>query len=197
MHDQQTPRTPPASTARPARTTAATSLLAAAAVAWAAFPMAGAAHGARLALIAAICCAVLAAVHLAVRPADENASAIFAPLIVRAWWRGTELMRAVPWAEGTVVAALALEALHPSRPWHTAMLGAALLGYLFGAHLAETSARPGSLRPQLPLIAAGLGLLALTAGAAALPAGSGGTASWLRVLAVAATVIVAVLIVPV
>jgi hypothetical protein len=148
-------------------------------------------------LIVAICCAAIAAVHLAVRAPDETPPATFAPLIVRGWWRATALLRAIPWAEGTVVAVLALEALHRSRPWHTALLGAALLGYLFGTHLAETGRRAGSLRPQLPLIAAGLGLLALAVGAAALPVGSGTAAGWLRVLAVAVTVIVGVLIVPV
>lgn len=181
----------------PARTSIAVGLLAAAAVAWAAVPMSGAGRGALPALIAAICCATFAAVHLAARPADESAPATFAPAIVRAWWHGTALMRAAPWAEGTVVTALVLEALHQSRPWHTAVLGVAMLGYLFGTHLAETGARADALRPQLPLIAAGLGLLALAAGAAALPVGSGTASGWLRVLAVAATVIVGVLIVPV
>jgi hypothetical protein len=197
MHDQLMQRDRLSRPGLPARTNVATGLLAAAAVGWAAFPMSGAGTGARPVLIAAISCAILAAVHLAVRPADENAPVTFAPLVVRAWWQVTALMRAVPWAEGTVVAALALEALHPSRPGHTALLGAALLGYLFGTHLAETGARAGSLRPQLPLIAAGLGLLALAAGAAALPAGSGAASGWLRVLAVAAALIVGVLIIPV
>ena len=209
MHDQLMPQGGPAGTGRPAgsrlrarsrlpaRTSIAAGLLAAAAVAWAAVPMSGAGRGALPALIAAICCATFAAVHLAARRAGENAPAAFAPAIVRAWWNVTALMRAVPWAEGTVVTALVLEALHPSRPWHTAVLGVALLGYLLGTHLAETGARADALRPQLPLIAAGLGLLALAVGAAALPVGSGTASGWLRVLAVAATVIVGVLIVPV
>jgi hypothetical protein len=195
MHDQLTR---PARTGwpwLPARTTIATGLLAAAAIAWAAIPVSGAAGGARLALIAAICCAVLAVVHLAVRPADETEHPSFVPLPVRLWWRLAEVIRIVPWAEGTVLAVLTLEALHRSRPWHTAVLGAALLGYLFGTHLAEAGAPARSLRPQLPLIAAGLGLLALAVGAAALPVSTGG--DWLRVLAAAAAVIVGVLLVPV
>ena len=66
-----------------------------------------------------------------------------------------------------------LEALHRSRAWHTGLLGAALLAYLFAVHLAESRARLAVLRPQAPLIAAGLGLLALAAGAAALPPAPG------------------------
>jgi len=33
----------------------------------------------------------------------------------------------VPWEEGALLAVLWLEVLHPSRPWHTAVLGAALI----------------------------------------------------------------------
>ncbi len=113
-------------------------------------------------------------------------------------WRLTGAARSAPWADGVVVAVLGLEALHRSRPpWHTAVAGAVLLAYLLGTHLAETGQRPGSLRPQLPLLAAGLGLLALVTAAAALPVGTGTAAAWLRVLAVAAAVIIGALAVPV
>ena len=76
-------------------------------------------------------------------------------------------LRQVPWAEGAVLAALVLEVLHPARPWHTAVLGVALLGYLLGTHLAEADPVRGTagrvLRAQLPVLAAGLGLLVLAA----------------------------------
>ena len=174
-----------------------TALLAAAAIAWAAVPMSGASRGAEPVLIAAICCAVLAAGQLALRPPAEDESQVFAPALVRAWWRLTGAARSAPWADGVVVAVLGLAALHRSPPWHTAVAGAVLLAYLFGTHLAETGQRARSLRPQLPLLAAGLGLLALVTAAAALPVGTGQAAGWLRVLAVAAAVIVGVLAVPV
>jgi hypothetical protein len=96
-----------------------------------------------------------------------------------------------------IVAVLALEALHPARPWHTALLGAALLAYLFAVHLAETRARLSVLAPQLPVLAAGVGLLALAVGAAALPGLPHGTTSLvIRAVAVAAAVIVAAMAVP-
>jgi hypothetical protein len=91
---------------------------------------------------------------------------------------------------------LVLEALHRSPPWHTGLLGAALLAYLFATHLAETQARPSVLRPQAPLIAAGLGLLALAVGAATLPAGTGSTADLIAVLAALAAVVVGGLALP-
>ena len=101
-----------------------------------------------------------------------------------------EVLRAIPWAEGTVIAVLALEALHPSRPWHTGLLGVALLAFLFAVHLAESDARPAVLRPQLPVLAAGLGLLVLGCGAALLPAaGMSAASGWLRVFAVVAAIV--------
>jgi hypothetical protein len=92
------------------------------------------------------------------------------------------------------IAVLVLEALHPARPWHTVVLGVAVLGFLLALHLAESAAGPAVLRPQLPLIAAGLGLAAVSAGAALLPAAGSG---WLTVVAAAAAVLVAALALPV
>jgi hypothetical protein len=107
-------------------------------------------------------------------------------------------IRTLPWAEVLTVAVLGLEAQHPAKAWHTGLLGVALLGYLFAVHFAETGARASVLRPQLPLLAAGLGLLALGVGAAVVPALPSGTASSVvRVIAVAAAVVVGVLVVPV
>ncbi len=75
------------------------------------------------------------------------------------------------------------------------MLGVVLLGFLLAVHLAETAASPSAFRPHLPLLVAGLGLAALSAGAAMLPAlGSG--AGWLAVVAAIAAVIVAALALP-
>jgi hypothetical protein len=106
-------------------------------------------------------------------------------------------IRTIPWAEVMTVAVLVLEVQHPARAWHTGLLGVALLGYLLAVHLVETGARASVLRPQVPLLAAGLGLVALAVGATAvptLPAGSAATA--VRVIAVAAAVAAGVLVVP-
>ncbi len=129
-----------------------------------------------------------------------------------AWWRGYEnagdltggrlaarLIAAarLPWAEAMTVGALVLEALHHAEPWHTVLLGVALLGYLFAVHLTETGQHPAAVRPQLPLLAAGVGLLALAAGAAALPAATSGLASGLvRSIAIIAAVVAAGLALP-
>lgn len=95
------------------------------------------------------------------------------------------------------VAALTLEALHPARPWHTAVLAIALTGYLFAVHLAESGADASVLRTQLPLLAAGVGLSALAVGAAALPPlPSGPAEALIRVAAIVVAVVIAGLVVP-
>jgi hypothetical protein len=180
---------------RPALAVAA---LAALAVAWAALPAGGAAAGEKPVLIAAVACALFTIARMLtgssgsprreagyVRPVTDSAS--------RAW----ASLRMLPWPQGVTVAALGLEALHPSRPWHTALLGVVLLGFLLSVHLAETSARPAVFRPQLALLAAGLALAALSAGAAMLPAiGAGSGSGLLAVIAAIAAVVVAALALP-
>ncbi len=195
----------------------AVALLAAGAVSWAAFPMSGAGAGARLVLIAATCCAAaslvsLAATAAAKRPgtrlhlADgpdgaDGADGLGSPfgglsssakMLLRLWL----VFSAVPWAQAMTIAVLVLEALHPSRPWHTVLLGVVLLGFLLALHLAESEARPVVLRPQLPLIIGGVCLAGLSAGAAMLPASGSGT-GWLSVLAAIAALLVAALALPV
>ena len=98
--------------------------------------------------------------------------------------------------------ALGLEAFHPARPWHTAVLGVALVAYLLATHLAESTGAPGEastvLRSQAPVLAAGLGLLVLAAGSALLPsAGDGLAGGWLRAAAAVAAVLAAALALPV
>jgi hypothetical protein len=90
-----------------------------------------------------------------------------------------------------------LEVLHASRPWHTAVLGAALIAYLLVTHLAESDAPAGTLRPQARVLAAGAALLALGAGAWMLPAaGPGAGSALLRLVAAGALIAAAGLVLP-
>jgi uncharacterized membrane protein YczE len=178
------------------RPLAATALLAAVCVAWAAVPAGGARAGFRVVLVAAVACGVASLGRLAVGDAQIGGDA-FDSLPVRAAAQVAYGLRAVPWSEGLILAILGLEALHRARPWHTAVLGVALLAYLFATHLAEAGERAGTLAAQLPVLAAGLGLLVLAVGAAALPAlAAGPGADLLRVLAAAAAVVAAALALP-
>jgi hypothetical protein len=179
-----------------ARSTAAAGLLAAACIAWSASPVSGGGRGTRLALLAGAGCAVLATVRLAAGD-WEPSPGIYENPAVRAVRSMLDVLRAVPWAEGLLIAVLALEALHHARPWHTGLLAVALIAFLFAVHLTESGAPPGTLRPQVPVLAAGLGLLVLGCGGALLPAaGLGAASGWLRVFAAVAAIIVGALALP-
>jgi hypothetical protein len=186
----------PAPIARPGRSAAAAGLLAAACVAWAAVPVPGPGIAGDVLPAAAAACAILGTARLALGP-DSGESRTFLDPLARAAQTGADLIRAVPWAEGLLVAVLVLEALHRSRPWQTGLLGAALIAYLFAVHLAESRAAAAVLRPQLPLIAAGLGLLVLAVGTASLPAATGSAADLMAVLAAVAAVAVGGLALPI
>jgi hypothetical protein len=177
-------------------TAAAASLLAGACVAWSAIPLRPTGL-ARLALFLAVACAVLGVLRLvlaSVAAPDD----MFTSGPERIWARFLLLLRRLPEEEGAVLAVLWLEVQHPARPWHTAVLGAALVAYLLAVHLDESRARPGTLRRQAPLLAVGAALLAAGAGVAMIPAvGTGAGPDWLRVLASAAAVGAALLVVPV
>ena len=182
---------------RRAATTAAGGLLAAGSVAWAAIPMRSAGNGSRPVLTIAIICAVLSIARLAAGDEHSWEPAPFEPWLVRHGRELITVVRAVPWAEAMTVAVLALEALHGARAWHTGVLGAARLAYLLAEHLAESGQGPATLRGQLPLAAAGLGLLILAVGSAAIGAPAGSGAGWFRTAAAIAAVAAAALALPV
>jgi hypothetical protein len=173
-------------------TIAVAAVLAAGCCAWAAAPVHGSGGGTEVVLIVAIATAALSVLRLAIAGLPPLAVPFLASPARQAADSAAQAVGIIPWAEGMLVAVLVLEALHPARPWHTGVLGLALLGYLFATHLAETKARPRVLRGQLPLLAAGLGLLALAVGAAALPGHPSGAAA---LLATAVTVVAAVIVV--
>ena len=150
-----------------------------------------------LALFLAIFGVAAGAIRLALAgvPVPEDTFLLPAPLHVWLWF--LQALRRVPWEEGGLVAIVWLEVLHRSRPWHTAVLGAALMAYLLAVHLAETDASPAVLRPQVPVLAVGAGLLALGAGAGMLPAaGAGAGSALLRLVAAGALIAAAALVLP-
>lgn len=183
-------------------------LLTAAIVAWAALPMTGASASAWVAFYAAAICAVLSMLKLLAAGVGTGLAAnaslargivkgsLYTPLPERIWRAVLSTLVTVPSPQLMIVAVLALEGLHPRRPWHTAILGLVLLGYLIALHLAESAARLAVFRPQLPLIAAGVCLAGISVGAAALPAGGAGS-GWLAVLAAAAAIVATALALPI
>jgi len=177
------------------RQLAAAGLLGAACCAWAAYPLAGPLRTVLLVLAALFVLADMVRLVTSGLPLDQVD--VFSSLGLRVAQSAHTVIDEVPSAEAAAVAVLILEATHSSRAWHTAVLGAALLCYLLATHLAESGAAVRALRPQLPVLAAGLGLLILGAAAALVPAAAPGLGSGLlRVLAAVAAITVAALALP-
>jgi hypothetical protein len=171
-------------------------LLGAGCVVWAAAPPVHKGW-AGFALFLAIVGAVAGALRLALITVPVPEDSFLLPGPLRTWLRVLEVLRLVPWEEGAVVAVLWLEVLHSSRPWHTAVLGAALIAYLLVTHLAESGAPARVLRPHARVLAAGAVLLALGAGAGMLPAATPGAGSaLLRLVAAGALIAAAGLVLP-
>jgi hypothetical protein len=180
------------------RAVVATALLAAVAIGWAAYPVDTGRPGTRLTVIVAVAAGVVTVAQVALATVPQMEAPAYGPFYLRwaEWLLG--FIRGIPWPEVLVIALLVLEALHRPKPWHTGVLGVALLALLFAVHLAETGARPSVLRAQLPIIAAGIGLLALAVGAASVHEATTGTAfTAMRMLAIVAAVVAAALVVPV
>lgn len=183
-------------TARIGTVRIAAALLGAGCVVWAALPVV---HKpwAGFALFLAIAGTVAGALRLALIAVPVPEDSFLLPGPLWAWLRFLEALRQVPWEEGAVAGVLWLEVLHASRPWHTAVLGAALIAYLLATHLAESGSLPRVLRPHTRVLAAGAVLLALGAGAGMLPAAVPGAGSaLLRVVAAGALIVAAGLVLP-
>jgi hypothetical protein len=171
-------------------------LLGAGCVVWAAAPLVHTAL-ASWALVLAIIGGAAGALRLVVSWVPVPEDNYLLPTPARVVLRFLQALRSVPWEEGALMAIVWLEVLHPSRPWHTAVLGAALIAYLLATHLAESDASPRVLRPQAWLLAAGAALLALGAGAGMLPAAAPGAGSaLLRLVAAGALIAAAGLVLP-
>src|SRR6202034_1074275 len=133
------------------RQAAAAGLLGAACCAWAAWPLTGTLPTVLLVVAAVFVLADLIRLAGVGLPLDQVDA--FSSLGLRAARWTYTLISEVPAAECAALAALIVEATHHSRPWHTGLLGAALLCYLLATHLAESRARLRVLRPQLPALA--------------------------------------------
>ena len=171
-------------------------LLGAGCVVWAAAPLIRARY-ADLALFLASLGVAAGALRLALAAIAVPEDTYVLTAAMRFWLRFLAILRLVPWEESALIAILWLEVLHAARPWHTAVLGAALIAYLLATHLAESGASARVLRPQVRVLIVGAGLLALGAGAAMVPAAGPGAGSALpRLAAAGALIAAAVLVLP-
>jgi hypothetical protein len=168
-----------------------------ASVAWAAVPLSRAGWASFALTVAAVCVAA-GSLRLALTEVPEPQEAYFLTMPERTWYNVLAAIRTLACEEAGCVAVLWLEVLHPARGWHTAILGAALVGWLLAVHIAESGASAAALfRRQARVLVLGLCLLALGAAAALLPtASSGAGAIALQILAVVAVTAAAILVLP-
>lgn len=173
-------------------------LLGAACIAWTASTPGKPTSLAGPALVVSIIMATAGALRLALSDVPQPEDDLFLAMPVRAWLAFLALLRLLPWEEFALVALLVLNMQYPASPWHTAALGAGLVGYVLAVHVAESGAVFGPLlRRQAKVLIAGACLLAIGAGFAMLPVTSSGIGSTLlRVLAAIAVVAAAVLVLP-
>ena len=175
---------------------AAAVLLGAGCLVWAALPTVHRGY-AGFALILAIAGVAAGGLRLALAAVPVPEDSYWPSPGVRAWRTFLDVVRQVPWEEGAVIGIAWLEVQHPSRPWHTAVLGAGLIAYLLIVHLAESDAPLATLRPQARVLGLGAVLLALGAGAGMLPAaGPGAGSALLRLVAAGALIAAAGLVLP-
>jgi hypothetical protein len=168
-----------------------------ASVVWAAVPL-PAGGWPSFALTVATVCVAAGFLRLALTEVPEPQEAYFLTLPERTWYNFLFAVRTVAWEEIGCVAVLWLEVLHPSRAWHTAILGVVLVAWLLTVHIAESGAAAAALlRRQGRVLVLGLCLLALGAAASLLPtASSGAGAIALQILAVIAVIAAAILVLP-
>jgi len=170
-------------------------LLGVACVAWTATPVRHTGL-ATTALVVSIIAVTAGALRLALADVPQPEDDYFLSAPVRGWLVFLAVLRLLPWEEIALAALLWLEVQHPARPWHTAALGAGLVAYLLGVHIAESGAAH-LIRRQAKVLIAGACLLALGAGFAMLPTvGPGAGSALLRVLAAVAVVAAAALVLP-
>jgi hypothetical protein len=171
-------------------------LLGAGCLVWAALPAVHRGY-AGFALVLAIAGVAAGGLRLALAAVPVPVDSYWPSPSVRAWRTFLDVVRQVPWEEGAVIGIAWLEVQHPSRPWHTAVLGAGLIAYLLIVHLAESDAPLATLRPQARVLGLGAVLLALGAGAGMLPAaGPGAGSALLRLVAAGALIAAAGLVLP-
>src|SRR6266536_2772441 len=152
-----------------ARLRAAAVLLGAGSLIWAALPVVHRGY-ATFVLDVAIAGVAAGGLRLALAAVPVPEASYWPSPGVRAWRTFLDVVRQVPWEEGAVIGIAWLEVLHPSRPWHTAVLGAGLIAYLLITHLAESDGPLATLRPQARVLGFGAVLLRLVAAGALIAA---------------------------
>lgn len=173
----------------------AVALLGATCTVWAAVPLHGTgAPGVLLLLVAAICVAA-GLLRLARKDTGQQERYVFPGALVALANSANDVLLRAGWETGAAVAVIVLEAMHPSRPWHSGLLAVLVTCYLLAVHQAESAIPAVVFKGQTRVLLTSLALVVVATAVAMVPA-SAAQSGWLEILAALAAMTAGALALP-
>jgi phosphatidylserine synthase len=163
---------------------------------WAAVPLHGTGAPGTLLLLVAAVCVVAGVLRLARKDTGQRERYIFPGAITAFASSANDLLLRAGWETGATVAVIVLEAMHPSRPWHTGVLAVLVTCYLLAVHQAESAVPAAVFKHQPRVLLVSLALVAVATAVAMVPA-SAAQSGWLEVLAALAAMTAGALALPI
>jgi hypothetical protein len=174
----------------------AVALLGATCAIWAAVPLRGTGAPGVLLLVVAALCISAGLLRLVRKDTDERERYVFPGVMGGLANSANDLLLRTGWETGAAVSVVVLEAVHPSRPWHTGLLAIAVTCYLLAVHQAESAIPAAVFRGQTRVLLASVALVVVATAVAMVPA-SGSPSGWLEILAALAAMTAGGLALPV
>ena len=150
----------------------AVALLGAICVIWAAVPLGGTGTPGVLLLVVAAICICAGLLRLVRKDTDEHERYVFPGVLGGLANSANDVLLRTGWETGAAVSVVVLEALHPSRPWHTGLLAIAVVCYLLAVHQAESAIPATVFRGQGRVLLASMTLVVVATAVAMIPASS-------------------------
>jgi len=165
----------------------AVALLGAASGAWAAVPIGGTGEPGVLLLLLAAACIFAGLLRLIRKDVPQRDPYTYLGTLAQLGHRANDVLMGVSWETGAAIALVGLEALHPSRPWHTGIFAVLVTCYLLAVHQAGSAVPAAALRGQGRIMVTSLALVIVATGVAMVPS-AGAESGWLEILAALAAV---------
>jgi hypothetical protein len=173
----------------------AVALLGAFCVVWAAVPMKGTGAPGVILLAVATTCVAAGLLRLVRKDTGQGERYVFPGPFMRFALSANDLLLRAGWETGAAVSVVVLEAVHPSRPWHTGLLAIAVVAYLLAVHRAESVVPAAVFRGQARVMLTSLALVVVVTAIAMVPS-SAAQSGWLEILAALAAMTAGALALP-
>jgi hypothetical protein len=171
-------------------------LLGATSIVWGAVPLPGTGAPGVLLLVVAAVCVAAGLLRLARKDTGRRERYMLPGAFTALAHSANDLLLRAGWETGAAVAVVVLEAMHPSRPWHTGLLAVVVTCYLLAVHQAESAIPAGALKGQARVLLASLALVVVATAVAMVPA-SAAEPGWLEILAALAAMTAGALALPI